>query len=102
MAESALVLAVVRGTIGGVASCRVRRGQVAEAKLVRGGVCSKAETSFGRCVVSSRGSDHVLLYARPILNWQMTWGNNSRYSQAHIIVVGESGQDRGPVAPICL
>jgi hypothetical protein len=91
MAESALGLAIVRGTIGGVASCMICRGQVAEAKLVRGIVCSKAETSFGRGVVSSRGPDHVLLYARPILSWQTTWRNNSRYSQAHIIVVGESG-----------
>jgi hypothetical protein len=79
MAEPALGLAVVQDTVGGVTSNRIRGEQVAETGLRRG-------------VVSSWGSGHTLSYARPIRSWQTMWGNNSRYSWACTIVVGEAGR----------
>ena len=44
----------------------IRGGQVVEAEVGRGGVCSEAEASFGRGVDSSRGLDHASSYVRPI------------------------------------
>jgi hypothetical protein len=78
MAEPALGLATVQGTVKGVAFRGIREGQVAKDELGRGRVCSQAETGFGRGVVSSRGPDQALSYARPIWSWQMTWGGSSR------------------------
>jgi hypothetical protein len=67
-----------------------------------GGHVAEAEAGLGRGVVSSRGLNHALLYTRPILGCQTTWVNSSHYSQARVIIVGESGHDCGPVAPVCL
>mgnify|MGYP006934362189 CR=1 FL=1 len=78
----------------------IRGGQVVEAEVGRGGVCSEAEASFGRGVVSSRGPDHTLSYARLIRSWQTAWVNSSRYSWARAVVVGESGRDLDLVAPV--
>jgi hypothetical protein len=64
--EPALGLAAVQDTVKGVGSCWIRGEQVGEDELWRGGACSEAETSFGRDLVSFRGPDHALLYARPI------------------------------------
>jgi hypothetical protein len=38
-----LGLVVVQGTVEGVAFCGIHKGQLAEAELGRGGVCSEAE-----------------------------------------------------------
>jgi hypothetical protein len=100
--ELALGLVAVQDTVGGVAFCGIRGEQVAETKLGRGGVCSEAKTGLERGVVSSQRSDHALSYARPIRSWQTTWGNSSRYSRARVIVVCESGQDRGHVVHVRL
>jgi hypothetical protein len=66
VAEPALGFATVHNTVEGVASCGIRREQVAEAELGRGGICFEAQTDFRRGVVSSRGLARALLYARPI------------------------------------
>jgi hypothetical protein len=47
MVEPALGLAVVQGTIEGVAFCRIHGEQLAETELGRDEVCSEAETGFG-------------------------------------------------------
>jgi hypothetical protein len=102
MAELALGLAAMQDTVEGVAFYGIRGGQVAEAELGRGRVCFEAEANLKRGIVSSRGSYHSLSYACPIRSWQTAWGNSSRYSQARVIVVSESGQDYGPIVPIRL
>jgi hypothetical protein len=62
MAEPASGLAVVQGTVEGVAFFGIREGQLA--KLGRGRVCFEAKADFGRGV--SQGTYHALSYARPI------------------------------------
>jgi hypothetical protein len=47
MAKPVLGLVVVQGTIEGVAFCGIRKGQLADAELGRGGVCSEAEPASG-------------------------------------------------------
>jgi hypothetical protein len=66
VAEPAPGLAAVHDTVKGVVFCGIHGGQVAEAGLERGRVCSEAEAGLKRGVVSSQGSDHALLYAHPI------------------------------------
>jgi hypothetical protein len=91
VAEPSLGLVDMQDTVGGVVFCRIRGEQVAEVGLGRGRICSKAEADLGLGVVSSRGPDHALSYARLIWSWQTTWVNSSRYSQARAVVVGERG-----------
>jgi hypothetical protein len=80
VAEPSLGPVDVQDTVGGVVFCGIRGEQVAEAGLRRGRICSKAEADLGRGVVSSRGPDHTLSYARLIRSWQTAWVNSSRYS----------------------
>jgi hypothetical protein len=76
--EPALGLAVVRGTAEGMDSCEIRRGAGGRSRARARQSCSEAETGFGKGVVSSRGPDHALSYARPIRSWQTAWGSSSR------------------------
>jgi hypothetical protein len=46
MAERALGLVVVQGTIEGVALCGIHEGELAMAKFGRRGVCSEVEAGF--------------------------------------------------------
>jgi hypothetical protein len=55
MAKPGLKLAAVQDTVKGMASCGIHGGQVVEAELGQGVVCSKAKAGFGRGRVSSRG-----------------------------------------------
>jgi hypothetical protein len=76
VAKPDLGLVGVQDTVKGVASCGIRRDQIAEAELGRGEVCSEVEASLGRGGVSSRGPAHTLSYMRPIWSWQTTWGTS--------------------------
>jgi hypothetical protein len=66
MAKPTLGHAAVQGTIQGVASCRIHRGQLAKAELERGRVFSEVEADFGWGGVPSWGWDRALPYTRPI------------------------------------
>jgi hypothetical protein len=52
--NSGLRLAAVQDTVKGMASCGIHGGQVVEAELGRGVVCSEAKAGFRRGRVSSQ------------------------------------------------